>query len=119
MNSNARYSISVAGPENSVKDILKELHGVTNIESSSTNDSDISSFVIESIREADIRKPMFFELAKAGYPIMELKAMDLSLEDVFLQITRNDVVLTNEAVNMEKAASKKIDENPAQEKEVE
>ena len=124
MDSNARYSISVAGPKNSVMDILKALHGVTNVEPSSTDDSDISSFVVESVKEADIRKPMFFELAKAGYPIMELKSMDMSLEDVFLQITRNDVVLTNEA---EKAASEEIsensaegnNENPAEKKEVE
>ncbi|KNY29148.1 ABC transporter ATP-binding protein [Pseudobacteroides cellulosolvens] len=119
MDSNDRYNVSIAGPENSIKDILKGLHGVINVESESTKDSDISSFLIESTRDADIRKPMFFELAKAGYPIMELKAMDKSLEDVFLEITKNDVVLKNEAVNLEKAAHEEVIENPVEDKEVE
>ncbi len=119
MDSSARYNVSIAGPENSVKDILKGLHGVINVEASSANDSDISSFLIESTRDADIRKPMFFELAKAGFPIMELKAMDKSLEDVFLEITKNDVVLKNEAVSLDKAAQKEASENPVEEKEVE
>jgi hypothetical protein len=34
----------------------------------------------------DIRKPMFMALAKAGYPILQLKSMDLSLEDIFLSL---------------------------------
>ncbi|HEY9059138.1 MAG TPA: ATP-binding cassette domain-containing protein [Pseudobacteroides sp.] len=121
MDADARYTVAVAGPEESVKDIIKGLHGVNKVETTSTKNSDISSFVIESIREADIRKPMFFELAKAGYPIMELKAMDMSLEDVFLQITRNDVVLTKDVVESDKAAQEVEEavENPVEEKEVE
>jgi ABC-2 type transport system ATP-binding protein len=127
MDANSRYAVAIAGPENSIKDILKGIHGVNKVESTSTKDSDISSFVIESAREADIRKPMFFELAKAGYPIMELKTMDMSLEDVFLQITRNDVVLKNEAVKLGKAdeeseidtTAEEVVENPVGEKEVE
>lgn len=120
MDADARYTVAVAGPEESVKDIIKGLHGVNKVEVTSTKGSDISSFVIESIREADIRKPMFFELAKAGYPIMELKAMDMSLEDVFLQITRNDVVLTKDVQSDNSAEeAKEVIENPVEEKEVE
>ena len=37
----------------------------------------------------DIRKPMFSALAKAGYPILQLKSMDLSLEDIFIKLVED------------------------------
>ena len=41
---------------------------------------------MEAKPNVDIRKPMFMALAKAGYPILQLKSMDLSLEDIFLSL---------------------------------
>ena len=32
---------------------------------------------------------MFAALAKAGYPILQLKSMDLSLEDIFIKLTED------------------------------
>ena len=32
---------------------------------------------------------MFTALAKAGYPILQLKSMDLSLEDIFIKLTED------------------------------
>jgi ABC-2 type transport system ATP-binding protein len=29
-------------------------------------------------------------MAKAGYPILELKSLDMSLEDIFLQLTTEE-----------------------------
>ena len=43
-------------------------------------------FLVEARPNVDIRKPMFAALAKAGYPILQLKSMDLSLEDIFLKL---------------------------------
>jgi ABC-2 type transport system ATP-binding protein len=33
---------------------------------------------------------LFFALAKVGYPILELKSMDMTLEDIFLQIVTQE-----------------------------
>ena len=43
-------------------------------------------FLVEAKPNVDVRKPMFMALAKAGYPILQLKSMDLSLEDIFLSL---------------------------------
>jgi ABC-2 type transport system ATP-binding protein len=45
---------------------------------------------VESDKEIDIRKPLFFAMAKLGYPIIELKSLSLSLEDIFLQIVTQE-----------------------------
>ncbi|MDP4180006.1 MAG: ATP-binding cassette domain-containing protein [Bacillota bacterium] len=111
MDESLKYTVSVAGPQDSVKSILKGIFGVRKVETLSTKDNDSSDFAIESNKETDIRKPMFFELAKAGYPIMELKLNDMSLEDVFLQLTDNDVVMPNSAVSEDKSKEDETEED--------
>ena len=36
--------------------------------------------------KSSISKPIAPALAKAGYPILQLKSMDLSLEDIFVKL---------------------------------
>ncbi|MFC0211017.1 ABC transporter ATP-binding protein [Paenibacillus chartarius] len=38
----------------------------------------------------DIREDVFFTLARAGYPILEMKRESLSLEDIFLKLTTEE-----------------------------
>ena len=42
--------------------------------------------VVEARREPDIRRPLFNAFAKADYPILMMKTMDLTLEDIFLNL---------------------------------
>lgn len=86
----SRFTITVAGPENKVKDILSHLYGVKYLETSSKLKEDEYSYIIEADKDVDVRKPMFNQLAQQGYPILELKSLNLSLEDIFLQLTTNE-----------------------------
>jgi ABC-2 type transport system ATP-binding protein len=51
---------------------------------------DAYSYIIEADKDVDVRKPIFHKLAEVGYPILELKSLGLSLEDVFLQLTTEE-----------------------------
>ncbi|MCD8094684.1 MAG: ABC transporter ATP-binding protein [Ruminococcus sp.] len=42
---------------------------------------------IESTEGTDIRRELFFEMAKINCPILEIKGAELSLEDIFLKLT--------------------------------
>ena len=86
----SRFTITVAGPENKVKGILHDLYGVKYLETSGKLNSDEFSYIVEADKEIDVRKPMFNQLAAAGYPILELKSLSLSLEDIFLQLTTSE-----------------------------
>ena len=46
---------------------------------------------------------MFFALAKAGYPILSLQPLDMSLEDIFLRLTVEE---DNAARGMRKKVTK-------------
>lgn len=85
-----RFTIRIAGPEKSVKNILKEVYGIRHVDVNPGSEKEICDYIIETDKDIDVRKPVFFELAKVGYPILELKSLDMSLEDVFLRIVTEE-----------------------------
>lgn len=86
----SRFTITVAGPENRVKNLLQGVYGVKYLETSGKLNDDEFSYIIEADKDLDVRKPIFNQLAAAGYPILELKSLSLSLEDIFLQLTTSE-----------------------------
>lgn len=82
----SKLLVTIAGPKNSVLNTIKEIYGVKYVEPGVDKEKDVLSYVVESDKEIDIRKPLFFAMAKLGYPIIELRSMDMTLEDIFLQI---------------------------------
>ncbi len=89
-NSASRLSVTVAGPKKSIMSGIRDIYGVKNVEENIEKEKDIVNYIIESDNEIDIRRPLFFAMAKLGYPIIELKSMDMTLEDIFLQITTEE-----------------------------
>ncbi|WP_068777506.1 ABC transporter ATP-binding protein [Paenibacillus sp. FJAT-26967] len=47
----------------------------------------------------DIREPVFFQLAEAGYPILEMKRERLSLEEIFLKLTTDEKLAGSASAN--------------------
>lgn len=46
--------------------------------------------LVTAADRSDIREDLFFRLAGAGYPILEMKRESLSLEDIFLKLTTDE-----------------------------
>ncbi|TXK71750.1 ABC transporter ATP-binding protein [Paenibacillus sp. N3.4] len=59
--------------------------------------------LVTSADRSDIREALFFRLAEAGYPILEMKRESLSLEDIFLKLT------TDEPTAPESSSEKEVD----------
>ena len=45
--------------------------------------------MIEAEPNVDVRTPIFNALAQNSLPILAMQALDLSLEDIFLEVTQN------------------------------
>lgn len=90
LNSTSRLSLRVAGPERSVLKVLNEIQGVKLAEFNGIREIDTVDVVVEADKEVDIRRSLFFALSRAQYPILQMKSMDLSLEDIFLQLTTKE-----------------------------
>jgi len=90
LNNSSRLSLRVAGPEESVIKVLNNIPGVKLAEYNGIKEMDTVDVLVEGDKDVDIRKPLFFALSRAQYPILQMKSMDLTLEEIFLQLTTKE-----------------------------
>lgn len=88
MDDSRRYSVKISGPKNEVQRILRDTSGVSRVEITGERELDSFTYVIESERGVDPRKPIFYAMSKAGYPIIGIEAAGAALEDVFISLTK-------------------------------
>ncbi len=81
-----RLSVTITGPRNSVLGKIRGIGGVTYVEPVESTEKENTTYVIESEKDVDIRKSLFSAMAEAGYSILEMKSLSMSLEDIFLQL---------------------------------
>ncbi|HVP17587.1 MAG TPA: ABC transporter ATP-binding protein [Spirochaetia bacterium] len=81
-----RLTLRIAGPERDVLALIRGVNDVVKAEAVGSREPDTVDIVVEAGRESDIRRPLFHALARAGYPILMMKTMDLTLEDIFLNL---------------------------------
>ncbi|MDR0857657.1 MAG: ABC transporter ATP-binding protein [Oscillospiraceae bacterium] len=82
-----KLAIRIAGPRDNVRKILRGIDGVVFADSTIQAEQGAFDWLVEAQPNVDIRKPIFNALAQANYPILQLKSMDMSLEDIFIQLT--------------------------------
>lgn len=85
-----KFSLRVAGDERSVLDIISAVHGVKYVKSLGRKEKSSIDFLVEAEPDVDVRPLIFNGLAKANLPILSMQAVDLSLEDIFLEVTAKD-----------------------------
>jgi ABC-2 type transport system ATP-binding protein len=86
----SKLTVTIAGPKSSVEKFVRDIYGVKYIEANIEKEKEVINYIIESDKNIDIRRPLFFAMAKAGYPILELRSMDMTLEDIFLSVTTEE-----------------------------
>lgn len=86
-----------AGAEET-KEVLKTVSQVQKYRVTKGMEKQTVSAVLSAEKGADIREEVFFAFAKAGLPILEMKAEGKSLEEIFLELTsqKNQTVQKNE-----------------------
>ncbi|HHV30252.1 ABC transporter ATP-binding protein [Acetivibrio mesophilus] len=118
---NSRFTIKIAGVKASVIGALKAIDGVKNVEVSDKVEEDVYEYIVDSDKQVDVRKPIFFAMAKLGFPILETKEEELGLEEIFRELTTKNIVVSTESDNSKQDASGEAPEedDQAEEKEVE
>lgn len=85
-----KFVIRIAGIKNEIEDAVTAISGIRYIESLGQKEEGSFDYIIESEKDVDVRGELFSVLASKDMPILMVKSMDMSLEDVFLQITGTD-----------------------------
>lgn len=83
-----RFQVKIAGPQREVQNLLRSIHSVKGVTCDGHRDVDAYTYIIEYTGSVEIRKMLFNELAKKGWPILAMEDVSVSLEDVFVQLIK-------------------------------
>ncbi|MGH9752011.1 MAG: ABC transporter ATP-binding protein [Blastocatellia bacterium] len=81
-----RVRLQVKGSAEELRNSVASIGGVRSVEIKSSEDSLVTA-EIESERGADLRAQIALRVVGKGFDLLELRAVKLSLEDIFMQLT--------------------------------
>ena len=85
-----RLIIRAEGPEREMVHAIEAMENVLEVYSMGEKEPGAFDISVESALEVDIRRGLFALMARKGWPVLGLKNTDLTLEDLFLQLTSTD-----------------------------
>ncbi|MBQ3900696.1 MAG: ATP-binding cassette domain-containing protein [Clostridia bacterium] len=87
---NRRYKAQICGPRREVESSLRNVDGVVRADATGEKDGDAFTFILEAAKGVDLRKPLFYMLAKNNWPLVGMEPLGMDLEDVFVKIMDED-----------------------------
>jgi len=82
-----KMQVRVKASATQVQEALKEFTVIRHIEMLGSRETDTIDLELAGNEGADIREAIFRCMAKNNYPLLHMKSMDLSLEEIFLRLT--------------------------------
>ena len=89
MSGSMELNLEVKGSAAAVKSALQEISQIDRIEENTEASKNIAKMKVISKENADIREQVFYALADAKLPILEMTHAEKSLEDIFLELTED------------------------------
>ena len=89
--------------EAAVSRALGKVSSIKKLEFKESQESGTVEAVAEAEQDTDIRRDLFRALAAADVPILMMRSLDMSLEEIFLNLTTKDVEFAASAPNSEAA----------------
>lgn len=79
--------LTVKGNKTMIREIVSALPGIDSVEVHESPEESCVDIVVRSPQNVDVREELFYKLGDAKCPIMMMKSSNMSLEEVFLELT--------------------------------
>ena len=99
-------NLIVKGEKDKICTALGQIEGVKNVTAADAKEEYAWNVTVSTIEDSDVREEVFFKMADAKCPILEMQSRKVSLEEIFLELTEDDKKKKNE-----KETDKKEGEN--------
>jgi ABC-2 type transport system ATP-binding protein len=86
----SKLILRVAGTAAEVVPTLQTVPGVKLVEAQGVREAETVDILVAAEQDIDIRRPIFQALSAADRPILMMRSLDLSLEEIFLQVTTEE-----------------------------
>ncbi len=94
MQKSSRVIMEVDGPVEEVRQSLQEVPGVLGVEQLEQVSDQIFRYQIDSEKDQDVRRQLAAVTAAHNWGLLELRAAEMSLEDVFVQLVTEEKTVT-------------------------
>ncbi len=88
--------LTVKGYETTVKYVIDSIEGIREVKYKKSDVADCIDVSIKMEENADIREELFYAMSKANCPIIEMKLHQMTLEEIFLALTHDNVHYDND-----------------------
>jgi ABC-2 type transport system ATP-binding protein len=92
-----RVQMEVRGEEEALREAIEHVVEITKIDVQAIENSDHLKVLVESEPGTDLRSKLASAVIGKGLELLELRAVSLSLEDIFLQLTTEETPASQEA----------------------
>jgi len=79
--------LKIKGEKSLIEKAIESVENLTNISCGDADESGISDLYLEAQNGADIREEVFYSMSRNSLPILQMRPIDMSLEDIFLNLT--------------------------------
>jgi len=82
--------LSIEGQPDDIIKCLKDVKGVLSVTKKEDSHENVSSYLIESEKNLDIRKDLSKIIVQNNFGLLEMKSIDMSLEDIFIKLVTEE-----------------------------
>jgi ABC-2 type transport system ATP-binding protein len=90
MSGDNRLTLRVAGDEHEALAVARGVPHVVKAECIGSREPGTVDLIVEAKRDADVRRDVFLSFARGNLPLLLMKSMDLTLEEIFLHLITDE-----------------------------
>ena len=90
LSSDHKLRMRIEGPDKEVKRLLKNIPGMLSVEVLGERENGVFEYDIEGEPNSDLRREIFKRLAAREWAILGMRSSEMTLEDIFLQLTSDE-----------------------------
>ena len=83
-------NLIVKGEKDKICTVLGQIEGVKNVTAADAKEEHAWNVNVSTNEDRDVREEVFFKMADAKCPILEMQSRKVSLEEIFLELTEDD-----------------------------
>lgn len=106
-------ALVIRGDRDRVLDELNTIEKITRIEETEPLEEGTVSLTLYCNEDNDIREEVFYSMSNIKTPILEMQSIRMSLEDIFLKVTQDDDVESEESIDEGSIEEEPIDQEGA------
>jgi len=85
-----QLSLRIAGDEKKSAEVLQKVDGITSVNVKGSYEENTVDIIVIAEKDRDIRVSVFNALSKADLPILQMRPIDMTLEEIFLHLTTSE-----------------------------